>query len=99
MEDGGAVLDALKSKHFDVVLMDVQMTEVDGCEATRRVREHERITGAHIAIVGVTGETEDGDNKRCIEAGMDAYLPKPVQPFDLARILEDVSQSRHRSQR
>jgi two-component system sensor histidine kinase/response regulator len=68
--------------------MDVQMPEVDGFEATRMVREFEKSTGGHIAIVAMTAHAMKGDRERCIEAGMDDYIAKPVQFKELAEALQ-----------
>ena len=71
-------LELLETGRFDVVLMDVQMPEMDGFEATRVIREREQGTEEHIPIVGVTAHSKPGDEERCLEAGMDAYVPKPI---------------------
>ena len=65
---------------FDLILMDVQMPEMGGLEATAIIREKEKATGTHIPIVAMTAHALKGDRERCLEAGMDAYLAKPIQP-------------------
>jgi len=73
--------------NFDLILMDVQMPEMDGFVATRRIREKERGTGAHIPIVAMTAHAMTGDRERCIEAGMDDYISKPISRAALRDIL------------
>jgi CheY-like chemotaxis protein len=82
--NGREVLALLEKEAFDVVLMDVQMPELDGLETTAAIRERERATGAHLPIVALTAHAMRGDAERCLAAGMDAYLAKPLQPRDLA---------------
>ena len=70
--------------------MDVQMPELGGLEATAIIREREKATGTHIPIVALTAHALKGDRERCLEAGMDAYLSKPIQPDKLKTIVEDM---------
>jgi two-component system, sensor histidine kinase len=78
--DGRTALEALARETFDVVLMDVQMPVMDGFEATAAIREEERRTGKHLAIIALTAHAIKGDEERCLAAGMDAYVSKPLQP-------------------
>jgi CheY-like chemotaxis protein len=71
--------------------MDVQMPELGGLEATAIIREKEKETGTHIPIVALTAHALRGDRERCLEAGMDAYLSKPIQPQQLRDLIEDVA--------
>jgi CheY-like chemotaxis protein len=86
--DGRAAADLAAQHAFDVVLMDVQMPEMDGFEATAAIRAHERTTGAHVPIVALTAHAMRGDRERCLDAGMDAYLSKPVRRLELQAVLE-----------
>ncbi|HEY5763714.1 MAG TPA: response regulator [Rhodocyclaceae bacterium] len=82
---GGEALDALERQPYDVVLMDVQMPEMDGLEATRRIRTH---FGASPYIVAMTANAMVGDREECLKAGMNDYLPKPVELTQLSIVLD-----------
>lgn len=92
-EDGvAAVARILAGERYDVVLMDVQMPGMDGLEATRRIRALEEPRGERTPIVAMTANAMTGDREECLEAGMDAYMAKPLQARDLVEaILELVS--------
>ncbi|HEX5424600.1 MAG TPA: response regulator [Candidatus Acidoferrales bacterium] len=83
VETGLAALHALEKSRYDVVLMDIQMPEMDGIEATAAIRSREKTTGGHQQIVALTAHAMKGDAERCLAAGMDGYLAKPVNPEDL----------------
>jgi len=87
---GNEVLSALQEDRFDMVLMDVQMPEMDGFEATKRIRKSEREQGGHLPIVAMTAYAMEGDRERCLEAGMDAYLSKPVEPDQIANVIAQL---------
>ena len=89
--DGRAVLSALENGHFDLILMDVQMPEMDGLEATHAVRAREKKTGGHIPIVAMTAYAMEGDRERCLAAGMDSYVAKPVQVRELCDAVAAVA--------
>jgi CheY-like chemotaxis protein len=76
-----------QSRQFDIILMDVQMPEMDGLQATTRIREKELATGAHIPIIAVTAHAMKRDRERCVAAAMDGYLAKPIDPGDLAKVI------------
>jgi two-component system, sensor histidine kinase and response regulator len=70
---------------FDVALMDVQMPDMDGFEATAEIREREKRTGQHLPIIAMTAYSMRGDRERCITAGMDSYVSKPIRQDELFR--------------
>ena len=87
-ENGQKALDAVAEADFDIVLMDCQMPVMDGFEATRLIREGEAGTDRHLPVVAITAHAMVGDRERCIEAGMDDYLPKPIDPQQLRELLD-----------
>jgi signal transduction histidine kinase/DNA-binding response OmpR family regulator/HPt (histidine-containing phosphotransfer) domain-containing protein len=85
--NGKEALAALDRQSFDLVLMDVQMPEMDGFEATARIREREKAIGGHIPIIATTAHAIKGDRERCLEAGMDEYVTKPIEAAELVRAI------------
>ena len=85
--NGRAALAALEQGSFDLALMDLQMPEMDGFEATAIIRERERTTGAHLPIIALTANAMVGDEERCLQAGMDGYVSKPI---DIRRLLAEI---------
>jgi len=83
-----AILDQTGSAGFGCVLMDVQMPEMDGLECTSIIRRREQATGAHLPIIAMTAHAMKADRARCLEAGMDAYLSKPIRPDELFEMVE-----------
>jgi CheY-like chemotaxis protein/HPt (histidine-containing phosphotransfer) domain-containing protein len=92
--NGLEAIRAVEAKPYDVIFMDVQMPELDGLEATRRIRQRQMEPMAHpsfqrpIVIIAMTANAMQGDREKCISAGMDDYLPKPVRPEGLQEILQ-----------
>jgi CheY-like chemotaxis protein len=86
--DGREALEKLKEADFDLVLMDVQMPVMGGFEATAAVREMEKGTGRHIPIVALTARAMKGDRERCLAAGMDSYVAKPIHSEELFEQIE-----------
>jgi two-component system, sensor histidine kinase and response regulator len=89
--DGRLALAALDRAPFDVVLMDVQMPGMDGFEATAVIRGRERQTGSHLPIIAMTAHAMPGDRERCIAAGMDSYIAKPLKIAELIELLDKLS--------
>ena len=87
-DNGAAALKTLERRRFDLVLMDVQMPRMDGIETTAAIRNREKVTGGYIPIVALTAHAMVGDRERCLKAGMDGYLIKPIQPAMLLEAVE-----------
>jgi two-component system, sensor histidine kinase and response regulator len=92
--DGKAALAALDQESFDLVLMDIQMPGMDGFEAAAAIREKEKRTGGHIPIVAMTAHALKGDQERCISAGMDGYVSKPIRTSELFSTIESMLQNK-----
>jgi signal transduction histidine kinase/DNA-binding response OmpR family regulator len=88
VENGRAAVEALEKETFDVVLMDLQMPEMDGFEATALIRLKEKSTGRHQPIIALTANALKGDQERCLAAGMDDYVPKPIRTNELFAAIE-----------
>jgi len=88
-ENGRQALDAVERHKFDLVLMDVQMPEMGGLEATQAIREREKSTGGHVPIIAMTAHAMQGDRQKCLDAGMDGYLSKPLDPRTFLRTVEE----------
>ncbi len=86
--NGREALGVLELQAFDLILMDIQMPEMDGLEATRAIREREQATGDHIPIIALTAHALEGDRERCLDAGMDNYLAKPIHAKRLLETIE-----------
>ena len=91
-QNGQAALHACETQSFDLILMDIQMPGMDGLEATAAIRKQEISTGAHLPIIAMTAHALKGDRKRCIAAGMDGYVSKPIRTAELLAAIESVLQ-------
>ncbi|RIK47113.1 MAG: hybrid sensor histidine kinase/response regulator, partial [Chloroflexi bacterium] len=91
--NGNQVLDALARQPYDVVLMDVQMPELDGIEATRRIRQDSRLEPQPY-IVAMTAHAMEGDREQCLRSGMNDYVSKPVRLESLSFVLQRVHEER-----
>ncbi|HET6423348.1 MAG TPA: response regulator [Planctomycetaceae bacterium] len=90
--DGREAVERSKEQEFDVILMDIQMPELDGLDATREIRAREAVDGQHTPIVAMTAHALQGDRERCLAAGMDDYLTKPIRFEQLFECLERIGQ-------
>ncbi len=91
-ENGAEALAALEERNFDLVLMDVQMPVMDGLEATAAIRRRERERGrGHVPIIAMTAHAMKEDRQRCLDAGMDGYLSKPIQLQGLADVIAEIT--------
>jgi len=88
--NGREALAALRKEHFDLVLMDIQMPEMDGIEATLAIRREERESSRHVPIIAMTTLAMHGDRRRCLEAGMDDYISKPINVHEFATALDRI---------
>ena len=86
--NGLEAVEALANRNFDLVLMDIQMPEMDGFEATAVIRQREKRDGTHMPIIALTANAMKGDRERCLAVGMDGYLSKPIVPQELDELLE-----------
>lgn len=89
--DGRQAIDAYENGSYDIVLMDMQMPEVDGLEATIAIRSFEKSSGRRTPIVALTANAMIGDRERCINAGMDDYLSKPLRADELITLIEKMA--------
>ncbi len=94
VDNGAAAVAAAASTAFDAIFMDVQMPEMSGLDATAWIRLHEQSTGVHATIIAMTAHALQEDRERCLEAGMDDYVAKPISIGDLRRALQGVKVQR-----
>ena len=92
--NGCEVLDMVEKQDFDLILMDIQMPELDGLQATAEIRYREGERGKHIPIVAMTAHAMAGDRERCLDSGMDGYIAKPIHPGELMALITGMSAQR-----
>jgi len=92
VNDGKEAIERAKTQEFEVIFMDIQMPEMDGLEATMAIRAAEAGTGKHVPIVAMTAHAMKGDREKCLDAGMDGYLSKPIRIDELKQAILDVKQ-------
>jgi two-component system, sensor histidine kinase and response regulator len=88
--NGREAIAALEQRSFDLVLMDLEMPEMDGIEAAAAIRVKEQTSGGHVPIVAMTAHAVKGFRERCLQAGMDDYITKPIRPDELLRVVESA---------
>jgi CheY-like chemotaxis protein/HPt (histidine-containing phosphotransfer) domain-containing protein len=93
VNNGREALERSQAEEFDLILMDVQMPEMDGLEATTAIRAAESHTGKHVPIVAMTAHAMKGDREKCLSAGMDGYLSKPIRTDELMRAMSEVTKA------
>jgi CheY-like chemotaxis protein len=93
VDNGEKAVAACEREDFDLVLMDVQMPEMNGFEATRQIRARETEAEAHVTIVALTARATEEDRRDCLRAGMDAYVAKPVDADTLRDVVADVAEA------
>ena len=91
--DGLAAVNASQQNSYDVILMDVQMPIMDGHEATRQIRLWEQTTGTHVPIIAMTAHAMKGDREKCLEAGMDDYIAKPLHKQELLQAIYEQTRA------
>jgi CheY-like chemotaxis protein len=92
VSNGREAVEAASVTRYDIILMDCQMPVMDGYEATRLIRAAE-INGHHAAIVALTANALAGDREKCLQSGMDDYLPKPIRHEDILRVFSTLARS------
>ena len=98
VNNGKEALERDQAQEFDVILMDVQMPEMDGLEATRAIRDAEAGTGKHVPIVAMTAHAMKGDREKCLSAGMDGYLSKPIRIDELKQAMSEIEKTQNMGQ-
>ena len=88
VDDGNKIFPLIEKTNFDLIIMDIQLFGMDGFTATSVLREKEKDTGGHIPVIGMTAFAMQGDREKCLEIGMDDYLPKPFDKDDFYNIIE-----------
>jgi len=95
VNDGKEAIRQAQAEDFDLIFMDVQMPEMDGLEATTAIRAAEAGTGKHVPIVAMTAHAMKGDREKCLDAGMDGYLSKPIRIDELKHAISEVEKTRN----
>jgi CheY-like chemotaxis protein len=90
VDNGRQAIEALAGEQYDLVLMDLQMPEMDGFEATAIIRARERQQGTRTPIIALTAHAMEGDRQRCLDADMDGYVAKPVKAVELFDVIDRV---------
>jgi CheY-like chemotaxis protein len=90
VSNGREALRRLETEDFDLVLMDVQMPEMDGFDTARAIRAKEEATGQHVPIIAMTAHAMKGDRERCLQAGMDGYVAKPIRLAELSQAIAQL---------
>ncbi len=90
MSEQAKIFQSASAWNFDIILMDGQMPEMDGFEATKRIRESEKVNGGHLPIIALTALAMKGDEQRCLAAGMDGYVSKPIKLEELFTVIENI---------
>src|SRR5215469_4440721 len=98
VNNGREALKRSQAEDFDLILMDVQMPEMDGLEATKAIRSAEASTGIHVPIVAMTAHAMKGDREKCLSAGMDGYLSKPIRIEELKQAMSEVKKTQNMGQ-
>ena len=98
VNNGREALGRSQAEEFDLILMDVQMPEMDGLEATTAIRAAEASTGKHVPIVAMTAHAMKGDREKCLSAGMDGYLSKPIRIDELKQAMSEVKKTQNMGQ-
>jgi two-component system sensor histidine kinase/response regulator len=88
--NGQEAVEAFQRQHFDLILMDIQMPEMDGLEATATIRTLQTGSGVRTPIVALTAHALNGDREKCLESGMDGYVAKPIQAAVMYKVMDDV---------
>ncbi|MBC8356013.1 MAG: response regulator [Planctomycetes bacterium] len=92
--NGREAVQIIKQERFDLILMDIQMPEMDGLEATEVIRDRERASGTHTPIIAMTAHAMKGDREECLDAGMDEYVAKPIRASELYQVIANVFHER-----